>query len=124
MVVRHLSASLGLREDFLQGPPDIGDRANPHGGAIAPALVRLTTTATGPEEEGSAVDSIRVGVEPVVKGVHVVASVQKTVGDGDREYRIIRERALGSQQREYLGLSARVFVDRPNHVTCNRTEHA
>ncbi len=123
MIVRHLGTAPGFGQNFLKGCVAIGHRADAHGRAISPTVVGLPLPIARPADEGAPVAGQRIGMEILVQGIDIIALVHQAVSDGNGENGVIGKAAVGSEQREVLGLRAGTFVDRTDHVPCNGTQH-
>ena len=123
MVVGDGGAALGVVEDVLQPVERVPDCRNAHRCPVAPAAIRPAIAGLRPEQEAQAVARTWIRGHVAMERVDVAAAVQHTARNGERQYRIVREARLGDEQLEVGGPGAGVFVHRPDHVACNRSQH-
>ncbi len=123
MVVGHFRRPRRVDQNIVQRAEREADRRYPHGGAIAPAVVRIPAARAGPVPESNAVARIGICANVLVKRVDVVSAVQKTVGHGNRQDGVVRESGLGDKQFEVGRLGADELVHGADHVTGDRAQH-
>jgi hypothetical protein len=123
VITGNFGSLLSQRQRLIQITREMRDRADPHAGAVSPAVVKAHLEKR-PLPERAAIFTVRVQAHVSAEVCSKFTGIHQAVRHGYGAGRIVGECASLAEERKVLRFEVPPFVNRSDDVTCDRSQHA